>query len=207
MGGAADGLHLVERLLREVPAVRVDRENVHVTLVYLTQDVEEATVCHRFAARDLEAGDSAVSRLVQQRAEILERPFRHQGGVVGGIEAVQAVEVALPGDHEVHHREACVVALPIRRPHTGSLTLLARFDQSPHHEEHDHVVRLHVVLAVGKEHDGGNPFRQRKRLANPPRIDRVADIRPASQRHVVCYAIVHGHLPRHRTERIVSGYA
>ena len=47
--------------------------------------------------------------LVQNGDDILKGKLRIQGGVILRIEAMEAIEVAFPGDHEIHPREIEVI--------------------------------------------------------------------------------------------------
>ena len=139
---AADLLHLVKDLLRDVITVRVKLLDKHPSLVDLPHDVHETLMHHGLAAGYGQRVDAAVLRLVKQVAELLKAPLRHQGGIVGGIEAVQTVIVAFAGDHQIHFREILIIVFPVRRPVRRMLALFTGGNKISAGQYHDRFVRF-----------------------------------------------------------------
>ena len=203
---AAEVLHLVEDLLGEEEAVCVQLLHKHAALVDLPQDVHEALMHHRLAARNGEGVNAEVPRLVEQIAQVVEGPLRHERRVVGGVEAMQAVIVAFPRDHQIQLGEIAIVIVPVARPRRGALALFAGHDQPPHRKGGHGLVKCDVVLAVALAHDRKLPLRQRQRVGMVLVVVSVRNSLPAPQGDRIRKRKIHRLIPQ-ITERIFSGQA
>ena len=147
---AADGLHAVKRLPVDKIPIRVQLLDVHAARVDALENLEEALVQHRLAARDGEGVDAAVAGLVEKPVRLVHAPLAHERRIVGGIEAVDAVIVAFARDHPVHRWEIAVRTEARPAP-----------------------VRQHVAVfglsdeAVCQEFAGQRAFRLVRQLASP----------------------------------------
>jgi len=92
-------------------------------------------------------------RLVEQAHEVLEGPLCHEGCVVGRIEAVRAVVVAPPRDHEVHLGHVDVVVAPVERPGARRIPLPADAHQAASLQLLEGVVGLEVGDAVAQQQE------------------------------------------------------
>ena len=121
--------------LREKAPVGIELVDKHVPRIHRLHDVKEARVHKRLAARDEHSLDTSLGRLIKQAFYLLKRKLVVQAGIVGGVEAVDAVVVAACRDFKPDPRHDAVgtdaMALPGGQ---GACTRLAGADDAVAHE-------------------------------------------------------------------------
>ena len=96
--------------LREEAPVGVELVDKHVPRIHRLHDVKEAWVHERLAARDEHGLDTGLGRLIKQAFYLRKRELIMQAGIVGGVEAVDAVVVAARRDFKPDPRHDAVGA-------------------------------------------------------------------------------------------------
>ena len=107
---AADRLHFIKDFLREKITVGIQLLHIHAVRIDGADDLHKVRMEHRLTARNGKGVDTALFRLTDQPFGLLHGKFALQAAVVGGVEAMQAVIVALAGNHPVQRRKIAVIA-------------------------------------------------------------------------------------------------